>query len=244
MKVNIVYVLFLCIVLLGCNKAKHGNVVYESEMLTVIKISEHTYQHISYFHIEGFGSFQGNGMIVSYNGEAVVFDTPGDDNTSAELIDWITNELNSRIIVVIPTHSHIDNLGGLNEFHKHGIASYAYNRTIELACKNNLPVPLYGFDEYMEFYVGDKIVRVEFLGEGHTIDNTIGYFPYENIMFGGCLIKEIGASKGNLEEANVEEWSNTVMEVKMKYPDVKKVIPGHGEIGGIELLNYTIDLFN
>ncbi len=67
--------------------------------------------------------------------------------------------------------------------------------------------------------------------------------PLEDIMFGGCLIKEEGAGKGNLAEANVEEWPNTVRKVKMKYPEVKKIIVGHGKSGGIELLDYTIKLF-
>ena len=62
-------------------------------------------------------------------------------------------------------------------------------------------------------------------------------------MFGGCLIKEVGVGKGNLEEANAEKWSETVTEVKKKYPNAKKIIPGHGKIGGIELLDYTIKLF-
>jgi len=31
--------------------------------------------------------------------------------------------------------------------------------------------------------------------------------------------------------------------VKEKYPKVKTVIPGHGQTGGIELLDYTINLF-
>jgi metallo-beta-lactamase class B len=30
---------------------------------------------------------------------------------------------------------------------------------------------------------------------------------------------------------------------KFGYPNVKKVIPGHGKLGGIELLDYTIHLF-
>jgi len=81
------------------------------------------------------------------------------------------------------------------------------------------------------------------LGEGHTIDNTIGYFSLENIMFGGCLIKALGDGKGNITEANVEAWATTVMNIKLKYPDVEKIIVGHGEMGGSELLDYTINLF-
>ncbi len=95
----------------------------------------------------------------------------------------------------------------------------------------------------MNLNIGNEAVHIEFCGEGHTCDNIIGYFPLEDIMFGGCLIKEAGAGKGNLAEANVEEWSETVRKVKMKYPKVKKVITGHGKYGGIELLDYTIELF-
>ena len=60
--------------------------------------------------------------------------------------------------------------------------------------------------------------------------NTVGYFPFEDIMFGVCLIKEFGSGKGNLEEANVEEWSETVRKVREKYPDVKKIFPDTGKL--------------
>lgn len=69
------------------------------------------------------------------------------------------------------------------------------------------------------------------------------YFPGKNILFGGCLLKEIDASKGYLGDANVAEWSNTVEKVKAAYPNVKIVIPGHGDYGDGKLLDYTIKLF-
>ena len=182
-------------------------------------------------------------MVVVNENEAVVFDTPPDNETSFELIDWITKSLKCKITAVVPTHYHVDNLGGLDEFHRQNIASYAYNKTIQIAKENAYPEPQYGFDNYLELKVGNEKVSIEFLGEGHTCDNVIGYFPLDDIMFGGCLIKETGAEKGNLEEANIEEWAETVKKVKIKYPEVKKIIPGHGETGGAELLDYTINLF-
>jgi metallo-beta-lactamase class B len=84
---------------------------------------------------------------------------------------------------------------------------------------------------------------VSFFGEGHTKDNVVGYFPDDKAVFGGCLIKEVGSGKGNLEDANVAEWSQTVSKVKQFYPEAKIVIPGHGETGGTELFDYTIKLF-
>ena len=73
--------------------------------------------------------------------------------------------------------------------------------------------------------------------------NVVSYFPKENILFGGCLIKELQATKGYLGDANVGEWSSTVEKVKQQYPNVKIVIPGHGKIGGKDLLDFTIKLF-
>jgi metallo-beta-lactamase class B len=85
--------------------------------------------------------------------------------------------------------------------------------------------------------------RNEYFGEGHTKDNIVSYFPSEKVLFGGCLIKEVNASKGYLGDANISEWSGTVQSVKRKYGNAKIVLPGHGKPGGMELLDYTIELF-
>ncbi|MDR2147923.1 MAG: subclass B1 metallo-beta-lactamase [Tannerella sp.] len=227
----------------GCKEMEIEREVYKSGTLVVNQISEHVYRHISFLDFEGFGKVSCNGMIVADSDEAVIFDTPTDDETSRELIDWVTQSLKYKITAIIPTHYHTDNLGGLDEFHRQGIASYANNKTIRIAKENGLPEPQTGFDKCIELEVGNEKVHIEFFGEGHTCDNIVGYFPSGNIMFGGCLIKEIGAGKGNLAEANIEEWPETVRKVKMKYPEVKKIIVGHGKSGGIELLDYTINLF-
>lgn len=183
-------------------------------------------------------------MIVTDKNEAVVFDTPSDNKTSEELIRFIQDKLHAKIVAIIPTHFHADCLGGLSAFHQHNIPSYSYIKTIELAKKNGFEVPQNSFDKMLELNVGNKKVFAEFAGEGHTKDNVIGYFPSENILFGGCLIKEVGAGKGNLEDANVNDWSATVKKIKQEYPNAKVVIPGHGKYGGTELLDYTIKLFH
>lgn len=68
-------------------------------------------------------------------------------------------------------------------------------------------------------------------------------FPSEKVLFGGCLIKELDASKGYLGDANVEAWSGTVNRVAEYFPDVQLVIPGHGAYGDKALLDCTIQLF-
>lgn len=241
------YLSFLAIIFLvtGCHATKisERNPIYQSENLVVQKIADQVYQHITYLNSETFGKVTCNGMIAIDGNEAIIFDTPADDKTSLELINWVEANLNCKIKAIIPTHFHADCLGGLNAFHQHGIASYANNLTIKLAQANNAVVPQNGFNNLLELKAGNKIVMVEFFGEGHTKDNVIGYLPADKIMFGGCLIKETGAGKGNLADANVKAWPITVTKLKAKYSDTKVVIPGHGKTGSTELLDYTIKLF-
>lgn len=235
------------ITVLSCSFQKAGSidpkVVYESENLVVRQLSKNVYQHISYLNTETYGKVPCNGMVVKDGNEAVIFDTPSDDTSSAELIKWIKGSLNVKINAVIATHFHNDCVGGLKEFRKNNIPSYGSNKTIALAKKNKFNVPDRGFDKTLTLHVGKQKVYATFFGEGHTRDNVVGYFPNENVMFGGCLVKEVDATKGYLEDSNVKAWSETVEKVKKAYPDVKIVIPGHGEVGGQELLDYTIKLF-
>ncbi len=242
---NILRFLIPTFLLLTCkfSEAIAQNFNYQSENLIITRISDNVYEHTSFLNTESFGKVPCNGMIITNKNEAVVFDTPADDKTSEELIRFITEKLHCKITGVIPTHFHADCLGGLAVFHQHNTPSYSYIKTIAFAKKKGYEIPQNGFDKTLELRLGDKKVVAEFAGEGHTKDNIIGYFPSENVMFGGCLIKEIRAGKGNLEDANVNDWSATVEKIKQEYPKTKIVIPGHGKYGGTELLDYTIKLF-
>lgn len=242
MKFKSCLIIFLIVSVLGC-KTQQFTSNYESDQLKVEQLTENTFRHISYLATESYGKVACNGMIVIDNNEAIVFDTPTNDSDAKELIDWITNTLKCKPIGIVVTHFHVDCLGGLNEFHQRKIPSYASLKTIELAKASNSQIPQKGFDNYLEVKVGTKKVINEFLGAGHTIDNVVSYFPNEKVLFGGCLIKKMNASKGYLGDANISEWSNTVKAVKSKYGDAKVIIPGHGKPGDIKLLDYTIELF-
>lgn len=217
--------------------------IYKTNSLIVIQVAENSFKHTSFLQTNDFGNVPCNGLIVRNNNEVIIFDTPTNDSNSEELIKWITGSLHCKINAIIPTHFHDDCLGGLKAFHKNNIPSYAFLKTIELAKKNSYTVPQNSFSNSLILKAGDKTVTARFLGEGHTIDNVVGYFAGDNILFGGCLLKELGASKGYLGDANVKDWSATVERVKKEYPEAKIIVPGHGEHGNQKLLDYTITLF-
>jgi metallo-beta-lactamase class B len=217
--------------------------IYHSEDLIIIQISENAFLHTSFKQTNDFGNVPCNGMIVRNSNEVVIFDTPTNNKSAEDLINFIKEKLHCKINAIIPTHFHDDCSGGLASFHSNKIPSFANTTTIELSKANKMVVPQKGFKDSLNLSLGNTYVIVKFFGQGHTKDNVVGYFPKENILFGGCLIKELQATKGYLGDANVGEWSTTVEKVKQQYPNVKIVIPGHGEIGGKELLDYTIKLF-
>lgn len=218
-------------------------VVYKSSSLLITQITKHSFIHTSYKQTDDFGNVPCNGSIIITNNESVIFDTPTSNSTSQELINWIKETRQCKIIAIIPTHFHDDCLGGLKAFHENNIPSYSFFKTIQLAKENNFEVPKNSFNDSLVLNVGNEIVIAKFFGQGHTKDNIIGYFPCEDVMFGGCLIKELNAHKGYLGDANVKDWSKTVEKIKNDYPNVKKVIPGHGTYGNQQLLDYTINLF-
>jgi metallo-beta-lactamase class B len=240
-------IITLSITILNCRSPKRDvfkpQEVYKSKDLIITQIAENAFRHISFKQTNDFGYVPCNGLIVRNRDETIVFDTPTNDKSSEALIKWIKETLHCKINAIIPTHFHDDCLGGLKAFDDKGIPSYAYFKTIELAKENNYVVPKNSFGDSLILKVGDAHIIAQFFGEGHTKDNVVGYFPSENIMFGGCLIKELGASKGYLGDANVAAWSSTVEKVRKAYPNVKIVVPGHGDFGNKNLLDYTINLF-
>lgn len=244
---NILLSILFSFTFLSCNSQKKDNFkakeIYKSDNLTITQISENSFIHTSLKQTNDFGNVTCNGLIVRDNNETIVFDTPVNNTISEELIKWINDILHSKINAIIPTHFHDDCLGGLEAFHNHNIPSYAYSKTIDLTKENNFTIPKNSFNDSVILKVGDKETITKFFGEGHTKDNVVGYFPSENILFGGCLLKELGASEGYLGDANISAWPKTVEKVKREYPDVKIIVPGHGKYGNHELLDYTIKLF-
>ena len=235
--------LTLLITLEGCKKIT-STPDYKSDLLTISQVADGVYIHTSYLATEEYGNVPCNGMIVINDGDAIVCDTPTDELAAQELIEWISKVANASVNAVVVTHFHIDCLGGLASFHDLNIPSYANELTISLAIDRGVVIPQNGFETKLELPLGSTHLISAFHGAGHTKDNIVSYYEAEQALFGGCLVKTIGAGKGNLNDADVGMWSSTVRDIKKEYPNVEIVIPGHGSVGDIELLDYTIALFD
>jgi glyoxylase-like metal-dependent hydrolase (beta-lactamase superfamily II) len=205
-----------------------------SDKLELIKLSPETYMHIS----EG-----SNGMVTINNGEGIIVSTPPTDGATSELIRWVIDSLKVKITGVIVDSWHPDNMEGLDIFQSMHIKSYANEMTRKIAVEKGLPIPQVGFNGEMELKVGSKKLVLKYFGPAHTSDGIVVWIPEEKILFGNNGVRNYKGSIGNIGDATLGEWSGTIEKVRAEFGSAKYVIPGHGNYGGPELLDYTINLY-
>lgn len=211
----------------------YGQEIKLSDNLKLIKLTEHTYLHTSN---------DNNGIIFVNKGEAILISTPETDIETKNLIDWIKNQ-KLKIIGCIIDRWHPDAMGGISVIHRSGIKTYGNELTQKICKEKGLPVPQTGFYPELALTVGGEKVIAHYLGAAHTEDGIVIWIPKDKVLFGGNEVRSFGGWYGNIGDADLKEWSNTISKVKEIYGTAKIVIPGHGKYGGVELLDYTIDMY-
>jgi metallo-beta-lactamase class B len=214
-----------------------------SKDLELIQISENAYTHLSYTESSQFGRYPSNGMVLIENGQAFLFDTPTSDSLTMVLISYLQDILKLKIVGFITNDWHIDSMGGLAAIDSLGIPSYSNEMTRQIAKSKGLPIPKNGFNVSLKLKLGKKEIDCYYLGAAHTMDNIVVWLPSEKILFADCMIKETKAKNlGFTGDGDVKAYLSTVKKVKEKFPKAKIVVPGHGDFGGIELIDHTIEL--
>ena len=248
------YIGSIVVLFLGCVFIISGSDIHAQSASDSIKLSddvevrqlaEGIWLHTTYFDIDGFENVPANGIIVIDSNEAIMVDLPWTEEQTGVLFDWVANKQNAAIKKVVPTHWHIDCVGGLAEAHRRGAESFALDKTVEILKAKSEPIPQNWFTDRMGFRCGKIRVELAYFGPGHTVDNIVAWIPARNVLFGCCMVKSLNARNlGNVADADVESWPKTLKKIKEAFPDTKIVVPGHGQPGGLDLIDHTIELCN
>ena len=219
------------------------SVITINEDIQLEQIAGDVFVHTTMFSIPGTGRFPSNGLLFIRNRNALLIDTPNSNEQTGILYTYLKDSMDVTIKKVIVCHSHSDCMGGLSCLHKMGVASITSAKTKEICLERALPVPKITFTDSLSFDFEGCQVICFYPGGGHTIDNIVVYFPESHVLFGGCLIRSPNANNlGYTGEAVIDEWERSVTKIKNTFPDIQVVIPGHGQWGGPELLDHTIEL--
>jgi metallo-beta-lactamase class B len=170
-------------------------------------------------------------------------DTPMDNDKTERLVRYLEDALPVEVVKLLVGHFHDDCMGGLEYLQQIGVSSAANVMTVDKCVALGLPVPDTPFRESMVFDFNGERMECRYFGPGHTPDNITVYIPDKQVLFGGCLIRsQQSTSLGNLSDAVVGQWDATVEKIAEAYPDIRIVVPGHGDAAGPELLQHTIRL--
>jgi metallo-beta-lactamase class B len=209
----------------------------------LVHLRDSVFVHVTWDNDETYGRFSSNGMILIRSGQAMMVDTPMDDEKTRRLVNWLKDNLSVKVTRVVVVHFHDDCIGGLGYLHRSGVISVGNWMTALLCRELQLPVPVLHFTGMLNFDFNGEPVECRYFGGGHTSDNITVWLPKNKILFGGCLIKSAQSTGlGNLSDAEVDQWGPTVKKLMAAYNDIDIIIPGHGEAGGPGLLEHTIRL--
>lgn len=209
--------------------------------LVIREIAQGVYLHTSFKKIEGYGLVDSNGLVVVYANKAYIIDTPWSEGDTAMLLSWI-NDKGYKAMASISTHSHEDRTAGIKLLNSNLIPTYTSELTKALLVREGNPLPTHTF-QGPDFSMGDGLIELHFPGAGHTEDNVVAWLPKSKILFGGCIVRSHEwESLGNVGDASIISWANSIKNIKSKKYDIDLIVPGHGTVGKSDILDHTIDL--
>lgn len=86
-----------------------------------------------------------------------------------------------------------------------------------------------------DFDLQDGQIREFYIGPSHTVDDIFVYFPTEEVLYAGNILKE---QVGNLAQADLPSYVRTLHTLKTLHLKIKYIIAGHwSPVHGPELID-------
>ncbi len=160
-KKGIVLLVFGLIGIVPLHSQHQPNTLIDND-IQLIHLQDSIYVHLTWHHLDNFGRFQSNGLIVIKNGQALMIDTPMDNDKTERLTKYLKDSMSVELTKVIIGHFHDDCLGGLGYLQSVGIESIANSRTITKCKEIGLPIPSTSFNVTLTFdFNGEKQIKTE-----------------------------------------------------------------------------------
>jgi cyclase len=179
---------------------------------------------------------------------------------AAEVMPKVHATSPKPIRFVVDTHHHADHAFGNELWAAEGATIVAQTEVLEILRKSGdadwrasaarrpdvaaskLRLPSLVYPDALVFDDGHHRVELHWLGVAHTRGDTFLWLPKEKILFTGDAC--VNGPHNNVRDGDVGEWIKTLERAKQF--GAEKVCPGHGPMGGPEVIadqqNYFIAL--
>ena len=235
----------ICILMVLCMQT-FGSAFAEPEPEIQLKeLADGVWMHVSSYVYPDGKTLSSNGLIVKDGVELTLVDTAWGELKTVALIKAIKLEIDLPITRAVVTHAHSDRAAGVDVLESHGVKVFSHPLTQRITIEHGLPVPSHALDALAERGASIKLgkLTVFYPGPAHAMDNLMVWLPEEKILFGGCAVRSgASTSAGNTSHGDKASWIKVMNRVGKQYHSATLVIPGHGEPGGIDLIEHTSDL--
>ena len=112
----------------------------------------------------------------------------------------------------------------------------------ELLAEVELQAPDITFDHKLEIDLGGQLVELYYFHTAHTRGDMFVFLPDQKLLFGGDIILERFFPIMPDPDSSALGWMATLKKLKALQPEI--IIPGHGEVGGIDLIDQLLIYLN
>lgn len=108
---------------------------------------------------------------------------------------------------------------------------------VKLVDKYSVRLPELVYTDRLNLHLGGEVLELSF-HPGHTRNNTVAYLPSQRVVFTGDNVCSAGLP--SFQDSTLAEWFDALDFIESLNADV--VVPGHGDVGGPELISGFRDL--
>jgi len=175
---------------------------------------------------------QSNGGFIVCNDYVIAVDAPNAEAV-AEMYAEAGKISDKPVKFVVITHGHWDHHGGLKAFLAKGVTVIAHEKLCAEYVASKLQGTFIGVSDRLVLSGGGRTIEVISHGTAHSPTDTFVYLPAEGVLFTGDAVVSMASMW--LGDSDIENWIQTIG--KLRGLSAKTVCPGHGALGGPELLD-------
>jgi len=213
--------------------------------VTLSKIAENVWVHTTNYTLPGQNPILSNGLVVVDGDEVTLVDGARGELVTISLIEKVRKETGKPVTKMIVTHHLADRTAGVDAAEWQGLQIFTHPDTPTLAAKNGWPAPNTSVASLKAPRSRTKVgnLEVAYPGHGYASDNLVVYIPSAGVLYGGSIVRGAGSTTlGNITDADLEKWGESLQWVKATYSKATVVVPGHGKGANLSLIDATLAL--
>lgn len=213
--------------------------------VSLANIAEDVWVHTTNYRLPGQAPIPSNGLVVVDGDDVILVDGAWGELATLSLLEHIKDEIGKPVTKMVVTHHHADRVSGVDAAEREGIQVLTHPDTPVLAARSGQPVPNTSVASLKEAGSRSKAgaIEIAYPGHGHAPDNLVVYVPKAKVLYAGCAVRGAGSKTlGNIEDADLKVWAQSLAWTKATYGEAVTVVPGHGKGADMSLIDATMTM--